>query len=244
MIDNIFFSILAQAGDVGLSVIDADSTQQILNDSNNVSTEKLTLWNMLVKGGVIMIPIGVLFLGAIYLFFERFFSLRRATTVDKRFMTKIQDYISHGDINGALRYCNDINTPVSRMLGKGLKKVGKPMQDIEKSLESAGKIEVLNLEKNLSILGTIAGIAPMFGFIGTIIGVIKIFFDISVSNDISINIIAAGLYTKMVASAGGLIVGILAHSAYHYLVFKIDREVYKMEANAIQFIDLLQEPTI
>jgi biopolymer transport protein ExbB len=129
------------------------------------------------------------------------------------------------------------------MLDKGLRNIGKPIYDIEKALESAGKLEVYKLENNLSILGTISGIAPMFGFVGTIAGVIVIFHDIQLANNIEIGIVAGGLYQKMITSASGLIVGIFSNMAYHYLLLKIDKEIYKLEANAIEFIDLLQEPT-
>ena len=191
-----------------------------------------------------MVPIFILLLGAIYIFIERYINILRASKVDVNFMNEIQDLVQDGKIESARMRCKSADTPVARMLDKGLRKIGKPIDDIEKALESAGKMEVYKLEKNLSILGTIAGVAPMFGFVGTIAGVIRIFYEIAKANSISIDIVAKGLYEKMITSAAGLVVGIIAHICYHFLLLKIDREIYKMESNAIGFVDLLQEPTI
>ncbi len=209
-----------------------------------VSPDGLTLWYLIQQGGWIMLPIVILLLGAIYIFIERYITIRRASSVDVNFMNEIQDLVQDGKIEAARARCKSADTPVARMLDKGLRKIGKPIDDIEKALESAGKMEVYKLEKNLSILGTISGIAPMFGFVGTIAGVIRIFYEIAQKNDISIGIVSKGLYEKMITSAAGLVVGIIAHIGYHYLLLKIDKEIYKMEANAIGFIDLLQEPTL
>jgi biopolymer transport protein ExbB len=197
---------------------------------------------LLFKGGWIMVPILLLLVMSIYIFFERLFTVMRASRVDRNFMNQIQDLVQHANIDGARSLCKNTNTPVARMLDKGLKKIGKPIDEIERALESAGKIEVYKLEKNLSVLGTISGIAPMFGFLGTIAGVIKIFYNISIAGDISIGVISEGLYQKMITSASGLLVGMVAHAAYHYLLLKIDREIFKMESTAVDFVDLLQEP--
>ena len=209
-----------------------------------VSKDGLTLWYLIQQGGWIMVPIVILLLGAIYIFVERFITINRASKVDVNFMSEIQELVQDGKIEAARARCKAADTPVARMLDKGLRKIGKPIDDIEKALESAGKMEVYKLERNLSILGTISGIAPMFGFVGTIAGVIRIFYEIAQANDISIGIVSKGLYEKMITSAAGLVVGIIAHIGYHYLLLKIDKEIYKMESNAIGFIDLLQEPTL
>lgn len=206
------------------------------------SQDSLSLLSLIEKGGVIMIPILLLLGLAIYIFFERLLMVRRASQVDKSLMNRVQDMVQDGNISGARSLCRSSDTPVARMLDKGLKKIGKPIYDIERSLESQGRIEVGKLENNLSILGIIAGIAPMFGFLGTIAGVIKIFYSISIQGDISIGAISEGLYQKMITSAAGLMVGIIAHVAYHYLLLKIDKEVFKMEATSVEFIDLLQDP--
>jgi len=211
--------------------------------STNAVSKEISVLDLVMKGGIIMIPLLILFAGALYLFVERFLTIRKAAHFDKSFMNQIQTMVQAGRIDDARNLCKQKDTPVSRMLDKGLRNIGKPIYDIEKALESAGKLEVYKLENNLSILGTISGIAPMFGFVGTIAGVIVIFHDIQLANNIEIGIVAGGLYQKMITSASGLIVGIFSNMAYHYLLLKIDKEIYKLEANAIEFIDLLQEPT-
>jgi len=144
-------------------------------------------------------------------------------------------------IDAAKAFCKSTNTPVSRMVEKGINRIGRPISEIERSIESVGKFEVSKLEKNLKILGIVAGIAPMLGFIGTIMGVIKIFYNISLADNISIGLIAGGLYEKMITSASGLIVGVLAYAGYHYLNILLDKVIFKMENNAIDFMDLLQK---
>jgi biopolymer transport protein ExbB len=156
-------------------------------------------------------------------------------------MDRIKMMVLQGDINGAKMLCGQTNSPIARMIGKGIARLGRPLKDIESSIENTGKIEIYKLERNLSVLGIIAGIAPMLGFVGTIAGVIRIFYNISLADNISIGLIAGGLYEKMITSAAGLIVGIIAHAGYHYLNLLVDRMVYKMESNALDFIDLLQE---
>ncbi|MDZ4839013.1 MAG: MotA/TolQ/ExbB proton channel family protein [Bacteroidota bacterium] len=206
------------------------------------STDGLSLIYLIKKGGWIMLPILLLLGLAIYIFIERLITVRNAGKIERSFMNKIQAMVQEGDIKSARNLCKSSNTPVARMLDKGLKKIDRPIYDIERALEGQGRIEVGKLENNLSILGIIAGIAPMFGFLGTIGGVIKIFYSISIQGDISIGAISGGLYQKMITSAAGLLVGIIAHVAYHYLLLKIDKQVFKMESTAVDFIDLLQDP--
>jgi biopolymer transport protein ExbB len=202
----------------------------------------MSLWDLVTKGGWIMLPIAVLFIAAIYIFFERFFYIRMAARNDADFMNKIRDYIHQTKIDSALNLCQSSNRPVARMIEKGIKRIGRPLKEIEESIEIVGKFEVYKLEKNLVILGVIAGIAPMFGFIGTIAGVIKIFYNISLADNISIGLIAGGLYEKMITSAAGLMVGIIAFIAYHWLNVMIEKVVHTLEFTAMNFIDLLQEP--
>ncbi len=202
----------------------------------------ISLWDLTVKGGWLMVPIVILAIVAVYIFFERFFALKKASQFENNFIDRIRDYIHDGKIDAALNLCNSTDRPVARMIEKGLKRLGRPIKEIEDSIEIVGKFEVYNLEKNLVILGVIAGIAPMFGFIGTIAGVIKIFYNISLADNISIGIIAGGLYEKMVTSAAGLLVGIVAYIFYHWLNVMIEKVVHKLELNAMNFIDLLQEP--
>ena len=225
---------IASAADTAAKVAGAAAGKQ--------GEAEVPIIQLLFKGGWIMLPILLLLILSIYIFFERLFVVMRASRVDRNFMNQIQDLVQHANIDGARSLCKNTNTPVARMLDKGLKKIGKPINEIERALESAGKIEVYKLEKNLSVLGTISGIAPMFGFLGTIAGVIKIFYNISIAGDISIGVISEGLYQKMITSASGLLVGMVAHAAYHFLLLKIDREIFKMESTAVDFVDLLQEP--
>ena len=158
-------------------------------------------------------------------------------------MNNIRDFIVNDRIDSAMSLCKSTDSPIAHMTEKGLTRLGRPLKDIEESIEIVGKFEVYKLEKNLAILAIVAGIAPMFGFIGTIIGVIKIFHDISIAGDVSISSVSAGLYAKMVSSASGLIVGIVAFVCYHWLNIMIEKIVQRMEYNAMNFIDFLQEPT-
>ncbi|MCX6350310.1 MAG: MotA/TolQ/ExbB proton channel family protein [Bacteroidetes bacterium] len=219
---------------------------QVATDTTHAATKvvgEMKLLDLLMNGGWIMVPIIICFLLTIYIFVERLITISKAGNVDSNFMNQIQDMVQRGKIEEARNFCRTKDTPITRMLDKALRKIGRPIDDIEKALESAGKMEVTKIEKNLSILGIIAGVAPMLGFVGTIAGVIRIFFEISQTNDFSISTISTGLYQKMITSAAGLVVGIIAHLCYHFLLIKIDREINKMEANSIEFIDLLTEPT-
>jgi biopolymer transport protein ExbB len=205
--------------------------------------EKLTLLELTLKGGVIMIPILLLSVIALYVFIQRFITIRKATRDESSFMNTIRQMIHEGKVDSALTVCRSNTKPIARMIEKGLMRLGRPLKEIGESIEIVGKFEVYKLERNLAILAIIAGIAPMFGFIGTIIGVIKIFHDISLAGDVSISSVSAGLYTKMVSSAGGLIVGIISFVFYHWLNIMVDKAVHRMEYNAMEFIDLLQEPS-
>jgi biopolymer transport protein ExbB len=201
------------------------------------------LIDIIMKGGIIMIPIGILSIVAIYVFIERYFTIRRHISADVNFMNSIHEFILNGRTDSALTLCRNTAKPIARMIEKGISRLGKPIKEIEESIEIAGKFEVYDLEKNIQILAVIAGIAPMFGFLGTIIGVIKIFFNISMTSDVSIGSVSAGLYTKMVSSASGLIVGIVAYIGYHWLNIILNKAVHQLEWNAMNFIDLLKSPS-
>ena len=179
---------------------------------------------------------------AIYVFFERLIAIRKASRIDPNFMNIVRDNIMSGNLSAARSLSKNTPNPVARMIDKGIQRIGKPIDSIEKSMENVGKLEIYKLEKNLSFLGTIAGIAPMFGFLGTIFGVIKIFYQISLENSLQIDTISGGLYVKMITSAAGLLIGVAAYAGYHYLISLVDRAVNKMEINAVEFIDLLEEP--
>jgi biopolymer transport protein ExbB len=205
--------------------------------------QSLNLFDLILKGGWVMIPIGILSVISVYLMVERFIVISRASKVDTSFMANIKAMLMDGKAEAALSLCRSTNTPIARLLEKGIKRLGKPVKEIESAVENTGKLEIYKLEKNLSYLGIIAGIAPMFGFVGTISGVIKIFYNISLADNISIGLIAGGLYEKMITSAAGLVVGIIAHIGFHYLNTMIDRVSFQLESTTVEFIDLIQEPT-
>jgi biopolymer transport protein ExbB len=205
--------------------------------------ESMNILSLILKGGWVMVPIGLLSVAAIYFIIERYLTIRKASQVDPNFMNNVKMLLLDGKIDAALAMCKSTNTPIARLLEKGIKRLGRPIKDIESAVEDVGKLEIYKLEKNLSYLGIIAGIAPMFGFVGTISGVIKIFYNISLADNISIGLIAGGLYEKMITSAAGLIVGIIAHIGYHLLNSMIDRVSFQIESTAVDFIDLIQEPS-
>jgi biopolymer transport protein ExbB len=205
--------------------------------------EGMTLIDIIMKGGIIMIPILILSIIAAYVFIERYLTIRRHISSDVAFMNSIRDFVQGGHTDSALALCHSTEKPIARMIEKGISRLGKPIKEIEESIEIAGKFEVYALEKNIQILAVIAGIAPMFGFLGTIIGVIKIFINISMSSDVSIGSVSAGLYTKMVTSAAGLIVGIIAYIGYHWLNIILNKAIHQLEWNAMNFIDMLKNPS-
>jgi biopolymer transport protein ExbB len=232
-------SILLQIQQTG--TVAADTLTQMTSGVD--TSRELSLWELILKGGPIMIPIALLSIAAVFIFFERWFTIRRQSKIDPNFLNQIRDFVHQGNIEAALSLSRNTHSPVARMVEKGLKRVGRPLKDIEDSIENVAKLEVYELEKNLGLLGSIAGIAPMFGFLGTIFGVITIFYNISLADNISIGLIAGGLYEKMITSAAGLMIGIFSYLGYHYLIMMVDRTVNKIEVSAIQFIDMLQEPT-
>jgi biopolymer transport protein ExbB len=204
--------------------------------------QELRFGDLLVKGGVIMIPIGLLAVLGLIIFFERYFTIRKASKNESNLLMQVRSSILTGNLQSAIAICKNSNSPLGRMLQKGLLRVGRPIKDIEGAIENVGKLEVSKLEKNIGILGIIAGIAPMFGFLGTIYGVIKIFYDISQTGNLSISTISGGLYVKMVTAAAGLFVGMIAYICYHVLNMMVDKVILNLETEAIEFIDLLEEP--
>jgi biopolymer transport protein ExbB len=204
--------------------------------------ESLSLLDLIMKGGVIMIPMGILSILTLYFFFERFMVINKASKLDKNFMNSIKDFIHNGNVDAAKSLCKNTTSPVARIVEKGVSRIGKPIKEIEESMESAGKLELNRLEKNLSILSLIGRIAPIFGFIGTIAGVIKIFHDIALTDNISIGVISTGLYQKMITSASGLVIGLIAFVGFYILNAMLDKVVNKMEMASVEFIDLLHDP--
>jgi biopolymer transport protein ExbB len=219
----------------------ADTVAQAVNAV--AADQHISLWDLLIKGGVLMIPLGVLSLIAVYVFVERYLTIARAGRVEDNFMPMVRDHIMSGNIAAARSLSKNTANPIARMIDKGIQRIGKPIENIERSMENVGKLEIYKMEKNLVILAIIAGIAPMFGFLGTIAGMIQTFFNISITSDITLGTIAGGIYVKMITSATGLIIGIVAYIGYSFLNAQIDKVINKMEGASAEFIDVLQEPT-
>ncbi|MEI6585180.1 MAG: MotA/TolQ/ExbB proton channel family protein [Sediminibacterium sp.] len=205
--------------------------------------EQISMWRLLEKGGFIMYPLYILLVAAIFVFVERLIAIRKASRIDDNFMRIIRDNIVTGNVTAARSLTKNTNNPVARMIDKGVQRIGKPIDAIEKSMENVGKLEMYIMEKNLSILSLIAGIAPMFGFLGTIVGMVQLFYGIASTGEYTLNTIAGGIYTKMITSATGLIIGLIAYVGHNYLSTQIDKTANKMEMASAEFIDILQEPT-
>jgi biopolymer transport protein ExbB len=198
---------------------------------------------MLSKGGPIMIPLGILFALAVYVFIERLLVVRKASKPDENFMSIIRDQITGGNVSAARSLAKNKDNPVARMIDKGMQRIGKPIDAIEKSMDNVGKLELYKMEKNINILAVISRIAPLFGFVGTIIGLVLLLKEFATISNPSISQIADAMYIKLITSATGLIIGMLAYLAYSYLDTQINRMANKMEAASSEFIDILQEPT-
>jgi len=208
------------------------------------STAKVeSVWGMLSKGGPLMIPLGILFALAVYFFIERLMVVRKAGKIDENFMSIIRDHVSNGNITAARSLTKNTNNPVARMIDKGIQRIGKPIDAIERSMEIVGKLEMYKMEKNLTILSVIARIAPLFGFVGTIVGLVILLKEFATISNPSISQIADAMYIKLITSASGLIIGMLAYLGYSYLDTQINRTANRMEAASSEFIDVLQEPT-
>lgn len=224
--------ILLQIADTARAVTDAAAATQ----------DKITLGSLLEKGGWLMYPLYILFAAAIFVFFERLIAVRKAAKIDNNFMSIIRDNIVTGNVSAARNLAKNTDNPVARMIDKGIQRIGKPIDTIEKSMENVGKLEMYKMERNLSILSLIAGIAPLFGFLGTIAGMIQLFYEIN-SKGFELNVIAGGIYVKMITSAAGLIIGLIAYVGYNYLSTQIDKTANRMEAASTEFLDVLLEPT-
>ena len=222
--------------------------QENLDGIKAVSDEKtLSIYKLIMEsgtGGLIIIALLFVLLAiALYIYFERFFAIKAASHVDENFMNQIKDFVTDGKLEAAKELCNNTDTPTSRLIGKGISRIGKPLDDINKAIENSGKLEVYKLERNVSVLATIAGAAPMIGFLGTVIGMIVAIHEIANSGgQIDIKLLSDGLYTAMTTTVAGLIVGIIAYVTYNHLVVRTDKVVYKMEAKSVEFLDLLNDP--
>jgi biopolymer transport protein ExbB len=218
---------------------------QIVTNAAEVvaSDESLSILELAKAGGILMIPILLSSVIAIYIFVERVLTINKANQSPDSFISKIKELVQRGDINGAKITCAQFDTPVARMIEKGISRIGSPLKNIEASIENVGKIELFKLEKNLSILATVAGAAPMMGFLGTVIGMVQAFISIAQEEgSVSPKLLSSGIYTAMITTVAGLIVGIIAYLGYNYLVTRVSKVVHKMEYSSIEFIDLLQEP--
>ncbi|RLD78949.1 MAG: MotA/TolQ/ExbB proton channel family protein [Bacteroidetes bacterium] len=203
----------------------------------------ISVYELVLKGGWIMAILGLFSIIAIYIFVERFFTINKASREDRHFMNNIKDFIKGGKVDSALTLCKSNKSPIARMIEKGLMRIGRPLNDINAAIENVGKLEVSRLEKNVAGLATIAGAAPMLGFLGTVIGMIIAFYDMSMAgNNIDISLLSTGIYQAMITTVGGLIVGIVAYVCYNILVAKVEKLVYRLEARSSEFMDLLNEP--
>ena len=214
-------------------------------DTLNVATgqDSMALISLILQGGYMMIPIFLLSIVAVYVYVERIRTIGRAAKTPIGFIDNIKKLVADGDLSGAKVLCQQSDTPIGRMIGKGLSRIGSPLKNIEVSIENVGKIEIYNLEKNLSLLATISGAAPMIGFLGTVTGMIRAFISIAQEEGaVSPKLLSAGIYEAMLPTAAGLFVGIIAYLGYNYLVTRVQKVVHNMEYTSIDFIDLLQEP--
>jgi biopolymer transport protein ExbB len=215
---------------------------------NVISEEKtLSVMDLILSGGtgsiVIISVLFVLLFVALYIYFERIFAIKAASKIDKNFMNQIRDHVTNGKLEAAKLLCAQTDSPVARLTEKGVSRIGKPLDDINTAIENAGTLEVYKLERNVSVLATVAGAAPMIGFLGTVIGMILAFHEMANSGgQAEMGSLAAGIYTAMTTTVAGLIVGIIAYIGYNHLVNRTDKVIHKMEANAIEFLDLLNEP--
>ncbi|MXV51367.1 MotA/TolQ/ExbB proton channel family protein [Pedobacter sp. HMF7647] len=229
-------------------LLQIDTPSAIPVDTAKAATEAvqqvqdLRFIDLLFKGGWVMLPLALIAFLGLVIFIERYITIRKASKDETNLIFQVRQSILSGKLDSAIALCRNSNTPLGRMLQKGLLRIGRPIKDIEAAIENVGKLEVSKLEKNINILGIIAGIAPMLGFVGTIIGVITIFHDVSMKGIIEIGTVSGGLYTKMITSATGLIIGITAYVLYHILNMMVEKIILKMETDAIEFIDLLEEP--
>lgn len=217
--------------------------------TNNVTTADmpaettLNFFELALKGGFVMIPLLILSIIAIYIFIERYLAISKASQEEPNFMNNIRDFIHEGRIDSAKSLCRNNTSPLARMISKGITRIGRPLNDINAAIENVGKLEVSKLEKNIAFLATVAGAAPMLGFLGTVMGMVKAFYNMSMAgNNIDIGLLAGGIYEAMITTIAGLIVGIIGYICYNILVSRIEKVIFMLEARATEFMDLLHEP--
>lgn len=223
----------------------ADTTVQIVKkvagDTNGDGY--LGFGELLMTGGWIMIPLGLMLVAAVWVFAERTMAIRNAAKIDDNFMNIIRDNIVSGNVTAARNFAKNNNTPVARIIDKGIQRIGKPLDSIENSMDNVGTLEMYKLEKNLALLSVVSKAAPIFGFVGTLMGLMQMFSGITTSNEFEVSTISGGIYTKLITSISGLVIGLFAFLGYSYLNTQIDKTSNKMEAASSDFLDILQEPT-
>jgi len=216
---------------------------QIVTSTPVTEVDSLSVIELALKGGFMMVPIVLSSFVAVYVFVERLMTINKANQSPDAFIGKIKELVLKGDINGAKLLCSQFSSPIARMIEKGVSRIGSPLKNIEASIENVGKIELFKLEKNLGILATVSGAAPMMGFLGTVIGMVEAFIAIAQEEgSVSPKLLSSGIYTAMITTVAGLMVGIIAYLAYNYQVTRVSKVVHQMEYSSIEFIDLLQEP--
>ena len=234
------------AAEVAQAQIDslALAEQAMMEAADKAETLSIGFWDLFLGGGWLMWVLVLLAAVMVYIFVERFIAIRKATTIDNDFMNRIRDYISEGNIGAAIDLCRRTDSPIARMVEKGIERIGRPMGDIQNSIENVANVEVAKLETGLPWLASISGGAPMIGFLGTVVGMVQVFIDMSAnsSGGIEIQQLSAGMYVAMVTTIGGLIVGIPAYFAHNYLVARIEKLIVRMEATTIAFMDILNQP--
>ena len=235
---------LRQAADTAAQVLTtAAPSVSTVKETTEQAVNNLSIWDLTMAGGWLMIPLALLAVVSIYIFFERLFAINRANRQDKSFMDRIRDFIHRGDVDQALKLCQDTDTPYSRMIEKGVTRIGRPMNDVLVSIENVGNMEIAKLEKGFNWLATTAAGAPMIGFLGTVIGMVQAFFQLaSAGNNSNVSILAGGIYQALVTTVAGLIVGIIALFAYNYLTSRVNKVMNKLEGKTMEFMDLLNEP--
>ncbi len=235
---------LRQAADTAAQVLTtAAPPVASVQETTEQVVKNLSIWDLTMAGGWLMIPLALLAVVSIYIFFERLFAINRANRQDKSFMDRIKDFIHRGDVDQALKLCQDTDTPYSRMIEKGVTRIGRPMNDVLVSIENVGNMEIAKLEKGFNWLATTAAGAPMIGFLGTVIGMVQAFFQLaSAGNNSNVSILAGGIYQALVTTVAGLIVGIIALFAYNYLTSRVNKVMNKLEGKTMEFMDLLNEP--
>jgi biopolymer transport protein ExbB len=214
-----------------------------IQTATDLPPNEMSLFSMVARGGVIMIPLAILLLMSIYVMVERFLTITKASKKNATLLASIKDMINSGNLANARSMCKSVNTPESLMLEQGISRIGQSMAEIREAMDKTASSELSSLEKNMNVLNITGRIAPMFGFIGTIIGVIEIFYKISLAKTVEIEVISSGLYVKMVSSCGGLVVGVIAFIGYHILNARIDKLSHRMEETQIAFLDILNEPS-